>query len=89
MLELILNTVCAPCHHEHVIEHHHLLRIVNEGEVAPAEPVVEEVVPQTTAGAYFITGYSEAQDSAHPDQGKPPVHLNLPSFINAYHFYPV
>ena len=61
----------APYHHEHVIEHHHLLRIVNEGEVAPAEPVVEEVVPQTTAGAYFITGYSEAQDSTHPDQGKP------------------
>ena len=66
-----LNYLYAPLHHEHVIEHHYLLRIVNEGEVATAEPVVEEIIPQTTAEAYFISGFSEAPDSTPSDQGKP------------------
>ena len=67
----LLITLYASYHHEHIIEHHHLLRVVNEGEVIPVDPVVEEIVPQPEAGTYFFPGFSEAPDSTPSDQGKP------------------
>ena len=62
----------APYHHEHIIKHHLLLRVVNEGESCPVESAVEEVDPQPTAGLFYIVGASEESDpTPTQDQGKP------------------
>ena len=69
---LLLFTLYASYHHEHIIKHHPLLRVVNEGDLVPAETVVEEVDPQPAAGLFYIVGSSDDSDTPPTvDQGKP------------------